>query len=156
LGGQSNRNVIDGIEVSSRIGKDRPIVRARLTAISAIAFLLAGCGGNPQPIRPSSGVQGVLVLKTEKGGEPIQVFENGPRAGRISVVRPDGSPVVSARTDRAGRFRIPLQPGRYSVLGNLLPSDSRQLYQDPAVPVPVRVTADGFERIRILVTAYLP
>ena len=90
----------------------------------------------------ASGIEGRTVVGPEcpvvKAGSPCP---DRPLAARVAVTRAGSAvPVATAVTDPRGYFRIPLQPGSYTVHPGTL---TRALYPS-ARPLAVTVTAGRF------------
>jgi hypothetical protein len=79
-----------------------------------LAALLALAVADDEDPRPS-GVAGIVIAWP---CNPVETASDPPcpgYVGEIRILRPDGSVVTTSRTDRDGRFRINLPPGRYVV-----------------------------------------
>ena len=80
--------------------------------VLAVLLVLAVTGDeDPAP----SGVAGIV---TAWPCNPVETAADPPcpgYVGEIRILRPDGSVVTTSHTDRDGRFRIDLLPGRYVI-----------------------------------------
>jgi hypothetical protein len=118
----------------------------RLLAFVALASVLAACGSSPGGTDVATGIRGVVLAgpqcPVEQPGSPcpdLPLPDVEVRASR------DGSVAGTARTDEQGRFRIALEPGRYTVEAVVsaggVPPTSR--------PVEVTVPASGFAEVTV-------
>jgi hypothetical protein len=82
-------------------------------ALLAVSLALALNPGN-QAV-PASGVTGEVMTTQCRPVEQVGDSPCPPYYGPIRVLRVDQSLVTTAHTDRAGRFRLELPPGRYIV-----------------------------------------
>jgi hypothetical protein len=95
---------------------------ARLLLVVAV-FAVAACdsGEAPKPVKSGdAGISGVAlagpVCPVERPGDPACAPR--PVAGATILIRDGtGADVATIVTDAAGRFRIPLPPGVYTVIG---------------------------------------
>lgn len=119
--------------------------------IAAVVAVVAGCAAGPGAGEPgsgaSSGVEGVTVVDE---GCPIQhgtaPCPERPLRARIVVVRQGSSDVVArTESDGAGRFRVPLRPGRYL----LRPENLTGAPVPWARPVDVEVRAGAFSNLTV-------
>ena len=87
----------------------------------AVAVLLAACGPGPSPVAsPVGGISGTAhagpTCPVERPGDPACAPR--PLAGATILIRDaTGSDVATIVTDAAGRFRVALLPGAYTVIG---------------------------------------
>ncbi len=94
--------------------------RASLVLV-ALALLLASCGPGQSPAAsPVGGISGIAqagpTCPVERPGDPACAPR--PVAGATIVIRDaTGSDVAYVVTDAAGRFRVALPPGVYTVVG---------------------------------------
>ena len=87
----------------------------------AVAGLLAACGPAQSPVAsPLGGISGIAqagpTCPVERPGDPACAPR--PVAGATILIRDaTGSDVATIVTDAAGRFRVALPPGVYTVIG---------------------------------------
>ena len=87
----------------------------------AVAVLLAACGPGPSPVAsPVGAISGTAnagpTCPVERPGDPACAPR--PLAGATILIRDaTGSDVATILTDAAGRFRVALPPGVYTVIG---------------------------------------
>lgn len=115
--------------------------------IGALALALAACGAGATA--PSdSGIKGIVLI-----GPLCPVVQEGvpcpdqPFQATINVRKvATGKLVATTRSGKTGRFRVNLAPGRY-VLEPVSPNQGAPPY---AGPLPVRVRARAFTRVKII------
>jgi hypothetical protein len=88
----------------------------RVVALTLAALALApGSAGAPTTVSPDSGLRGIVT----RGPITPVCIENEPceepAAGVVLRFSRRGVIVARARTDTAGRYRVKLLPGRYTV-----------------------------------------
>lgn len=89
-----------------------------LGVVGVTLLLLAtslGLALTPDPAREPSGVVGTVIAWP---CNPVETADDPPcpgYVGEIRVLRPDRSLVTRSHTDRNGRFRVELPPGRYLI-----------------------------------------
>jgi hypothetical protein len=87
----------------------------------AVAVLLAACGPGPSPITsPAGEISGIALASPmcpiERPGDPACAPR--PVAGATILIRDaTGADVATIVTDAAGRFRVSLPAGAYTVIG---------------------------------------
>jgi hypothetical protein len=87
----------------------------------AVAVLLAACGPGPSPVAsPVGAISGTAhagpTCPVERPGDPACAPR--PLAGATILIRDaTGSDVATIITDAAGRFRVAVPPGVYTVIG---------------------------------------
>jgi len=84
-----------------------------LTAILLLTSLALALKPDSKPRPLSSGILGTVIASPCR---PVEMAGDPPcpgHEGELRVLRPDGSLVTVSHTDRNGRFRVELPPGRY-------------------------------------------
>jgi hypothetical protein len=116
----------------------------RLVALLALVVAVGACGGAPEaPV--DSGVAGNVLI-----GPQCPVVQEGvpcpdaPYEASILVRDASGEVVATARSDKDGRFRINLAPGRYILEPS--PGESGLPY---AGPVTIDVRAHAFTPVTV-------
>jgi hypothetical protein len=89
-----------------------------------------------------SGIEGSVSISPIRGGPArIGVPNSAPLANTRFVVENAAGVVVSFKTDEAGRFRVPLSPGRYTVRAAQIKKIGR------CGPFEVEVDGGGFKKV---------
>ncbi|HZR77603.1 MAG TPA: SpaA isopeptide-forming pilin-related protein, partial [Chthoniobacterales bacterium] len=86
----------------------------------------------------TSGIEGIVTISPTRPGPSRAGSENARGAlanAGFNVVDDKGGAVTSFTTDAAGRFRVPLKPGRYRI------SLTEQRFPRPCGPFEVEVNA---------------
>ena len=120
---------------------------ARLAGLPALvfAFLTIACGGAGAP-PAGSGIEGMVTIgplcpvQREDLPCPDRPFE-----ATIVIEDQDGNEVARVDSDRDGRFRILLAPGRYS----LVPQGPNPRLPPYAEEQQIEVTPDTFTQVTI-------
>jgi hypothetical protein len=108
-----------------------------------LVVLAVGCGGDAAD-GGTAGIQGRVTI-----GPQCPVVQEGspcpdaPYAATVQIIA-DGVVVASARSGDDGTFRIPVEPGTYTVHG--VPPDENGIASAQDMPG-VRVTAGVFTRV---------
>ena len=118
----------------------------RLVLLVALAAFLASCGSSDVSGSGDSGIEGRVTI----GPTCPVVQENSPCPdqpfqARIDVLR-DGDVVTSFKSGEDGNFRVPLEPGTYTLQG-VSPGEGVPPY---ATPVDVIVSAGAFTQVDIV------
>lgn len=97
---------------------------------------------NAQSPSLATGFEGVVSVSPIHGG-PSRVGEadSAPLANTVFEVTSAAGAVTTFTTDNAGRFRIPLPPGHYTIKGRIAKKFPR------CGPFEVEVTAAGFNKV---------
>ncbi len=115
-------------------------------AVALLALVVGACANKTAGGSGSSGIQGHVVIgptcPVEIAGSPCPP---APFAAKITVKR-DGNVVRTFETGTDGRFRIPLEPGTYTIEAQGLNQNPIQRMQ-PLPPVTVR--QNGFTGVTI-------
>ncbi len=115
-------------------------------AVAVLALVVGACANKTGTGSGSTGIQGEVVIgptcPVEIAGSPCPP---APLAAKITVKR-DGNVVATLKTGSDGRFRIPLEPGTYTIEAEALKPNPIQ-FMHPLPPVTVR--QDGFTGVTI-------
>jgi hypothetical protein len=90
----------------------------RIALIAAALLLAVGiprvrASSDPDP---KSGVEGTLVMSPIQGGPTrLDLPDSAPFPNATLVVEQQGRVLCTAKTDAAGKFRIPLAAGHYEI-----------------------------------------
>ena len=108
-----------------------------------LSLLVAGCLSQAADAQAQSGIEGVITLSPAHGGPArFGVPNSKPLANAEFVVRNGSGAVAEFATDTAGRFRVSLSPGDYTVsLKNKKPGIGRY------GPFDVRVAAGEMTKV---------
>lgn len=97
-------------------------INVRYALVLAVGAMLAvaglsQCGGDTTPT-PTSGIDGTVTIGPTCPVEIEGATECAPRPfeATITVVDSDGDEVATARSDEAGRLRVALPPGEYTLV----------------------------------------
>ena len=122
----------------------------RLVLAVAVVFAAPVCHTHPPP---DSGISGTFFVAHTTGSVPSPFPTappwpgvNGtvaPGAGTLTI-RPESGAVQTVDVD--GAFRVPLTPGRYTIVGTAGGGGS-----NPSAPMVVTVLPHEFTRIRVVV-----
>jgi hypothetical protein len=90
-----------------------------------------------------TGIEGVISVSPTHGGPTRQgEADSAPLANTIFEVTNAAGAATTFTTDSAGRFRVPLPPGRYTIKGR----DAKKFPR--CGPFEVEVTTAGFNKVR--------
>jgi hypothetical protein len=97
---------------------------------------------NAETTEVPTGIEGTVTVSPIHGGPSrVGVADSGPMANTVFEVGKDGGIVTTFTTDEAGKFRVPLPPGRYSIKKQ----DAKKFPR--CGPFDVEVTASGFSKV---------
>jgi hypothetical protein len=97
---------------------------------------------NAETTEVPSGIEGTVTVSPIHGGPSrVGVADSRPMANSVFEIGKDGAIVTTFTTDEAGKFRVPLPPGRYSIKKQ----DARKFPR--CGPFDVEVTAAGFNKV---------
>ncbi len=110
---------------------------ASRASCAAALVVLAAAGGCGSSSEPSSGLTG--TVEWVSCGVPLapQGCTSGPAPATLRVLR-DGEVVRVVKVGADGRFRIPLEPGRYEIDPEEDPSRAGWHLHDGVLPVEIR------------------
>ena len=97
---------------------------------------------NAQTPSIATGIEGVVSVSPIHGGPSrVGVADSAPLANTVFEVTNAAGVATTFTTDNAGRFRVPLPPGRYTIKK----SDANKFPR--CGPFEVEVTAAGFNKV---------
>jgi hypothetical protein len=119
------------------------VSRSLCAAALTVLAVAGGCGSSPEP---SSGIAG--TVEWASCGVPLapQGCTSGPAPATLRILR-GGEVVRVVKVGADGRFRIPLEPGRYEIDPEEDPSRAGWHLHDGVLPV--QVQPDEFETLEI-------
>jgi prealbumin domain-containing protein len=90
----------------------------------------------------ATGIEGIVSVSPIHGGPSrVGVADSAPLANTVFEVTNAAGVATTFTTDNAGRFRVPLPPGRYTIKK----SDAKKFPR--CGPFEVEVTAAGFNKV---------
>ena len=113
--------------------------------LSVLTLVASGCAKSYSG-SGATGIEGAVVIgPTCPVERPDSLCPPAPFAAKITVLR-DGNEVTTYKTGSDGRFRIPLEPGTYTVRAESLQPAGIARF---APLRPVTVPADGYTSVTI-------
>ncbi len=130
-------------------GGSRPSPVKRLAAISfVLVALLGACAKGTAGGATDSGIHGIVLLgptcPVEQANSPCP---DKPMQTEVRVLDEQGTEVAKAHSGADGRFTVPLDPGKYTLVAVLPAGGGSQSAQ----PVAVTVIPHAFADAKVLV-----
>lgn len=114
-----------------------------LLSITAFCCLVLGEKESIASSQLATGIEGSVSISPIRGGPArVGVPNSAPLANTDFVVENAAGVVVTFKTDEAGRFRVPLSPGRYTVRAAQIKKIGR------CGPFEVEVDGGGFKKVQ--------
>ena len=118
----------------------------RFTLLQVLVVLLLSACGTTQPVSARSGIEGQVFIGPMCPGPVVQAATpcpDQPFQATITILDINGEQVTRFQTDAEGRFRVPLDPGTYT----LVPESSGGIPW--ALQQTVTVTSEQFTQVMI-------
>jgi len=120
-------------------------MRIAIVVCAAAMLTAPACAGSAGSGSGSSGIRGLVLRGPTQPVCTVGVPCEEPAAGAVLAITRAGRIVARERTDAAGRFRVSLAPGRYTVIttgariGQMAPSTTALVPRGRYVRVTLRI-----------------